>query len=94
MRKYELEQARMSAGRSAIHQPKPEIYMPDIDIESIGSNYSRSHDYGREHRDHGNTILPQVETAGAAGSGGFSNQRILMSAMPELKEFVGREKNE
>ena len=37
MRKQELEQARMNAGRSASHQLEPEIYMSDIDMESLGS---------------------------------------------------------
>ena len=39
-------------------------------------------------------MLPQVATAGASDGGGFSNQRIRMSTMAELKEFTGREKNE
>ena len=94
MKKYELEQARMNAGRSAIHQPEPEIYMPDIDMESVGSRLSRSHDYGREHLDQGNKRLPHVATAWAADDGGFSNQIIRMSAMDEVKELDGREKNE
>ena len=71
MKKYELEQARMNAGRSAIHQPEPEIYIPDMDMESVGPRPSRSHDSGHEHRDQGNSRFPQVETAGAADSDGF-----------------------
>ena len=94
MRKYELEQARMRARQSSIHQLEPEIYRLDIDMESVGSRPSRSHDNGREHLDQGNRILPQVTTVGEADSGGFSSQRIRMSAMAELKEFSGREKNE
>ena len=35
MRKHELEQARMNAGRSTIHHLKLEIYMPDINMESV-----------------------------------------------------------
>ena len=35
-----------------------------------------------------------MATAGALDGSGFSNQSILMSAMAELKEFAGREKNE
>ena len=54
MRKYELERVRMNSGRPAIHQPEPEIYMPDIDMESVGSRPSRSHVYGGEHRDQDN----------------------------------------
>ena len=61
--------------------------MPDINMKSVGSRPSRSHDSGREHREQGDKRLPQVETAGAADSGGFSDQRIRMSAMAELKDF-------
>ena len=61
-------------------------------MESVGSRPSRSHDYGREHRNQGNQRLPQVATAGTADSGGFSNQKIRMSAIAELKEFAGKEK--
>ena len=76
MKKYELEQARMYVGRSAIHHPKPEIYMPGIDMESVGSRLSRLHENGREHRDQGKKRLPQVTKVDAADGGGFSNQRI------------------
>ena len=68
--------------------------MPDIDMESVGSRPKGSHDYGHEHREQGGKRLPHVATAGAAESGGLSNQRIRMSAMAEMKEFSGREKNE
>ena len=36
MKEYELEQALMNAGRSAIHPFNPEIDMPNIDMESVG----------------------------------------------------------
>ena len=94
MRKHELEQGRQNAGWSANRQPEPKVYMPVIDIESIGSSLSRAHDYGHELRESVNKRLPPVATAGAAESGGFSSQRIRMYAMAELKEFAGREKNE
>ena len=68
--------------------------MPDIDMESVGSRPNGSRDYGHEHREQGGKRLAQLVTAGAAESGGFSNQRVQMSAMAELKEFAGREKNE
>ena len=68
--------------------------MPDIDMESVGSRPNGSHDCGHEHREQGGKKLPQVATAGAAESGGFSNQRFRMSAMAELKELFGLEKNE
>ena len=61
--------------------------MPDIDMESVVSRLSRSHDHDRECRDQRNKILPQVATAGEADSGGFSNQRIQMSAMAELNRL-------
>ena len=64
--------------------------MPDIDMESVGSRPNGSHDYGHEHREQGCKRLPQVVTAGAAESGGFTTQRIRMSAMAELKAFDGR----
>ena len=76
MKKFELEQARMNVGRSSIHHPKPEIYMPGIDMESVGSRLSRLHENGREHRDQGKKRLPQVTKVYAADGGGFSNQRI------------------
>ena len=66
MKKYELEQARMNAGRWATHQPEPEIFMPDIDMEWVGSRPSRSHDYGGEHRKQGENRLP---TCGDGRSG-------------------------
>ena len=37
MKKYNPEQARMKAGRSANRHPEPEIYMLDLDMESGGS---------------------------------------------------------
>ena len=33
MKKYELQQARMNGGRSAVHPPESEIDMPDVDME-------------------------------------------------------------
>ena len=68
--------------------------MPDIDMESVGSRRNGSHDYGHEHQEQGVKRLPQGETAVAVENGEFSNQRIRMSAMAELKEFSGREKDE
>ena len=47
--------------------------MPDIDMESVGSRYNGSHNYGHAHREQGGKRLPQVATAGAAESGGLSN---------------------
>ena len=93
MKKYELEQARMNAGRSAIHPPEPVIDMPDVDMEPVVSRLSRSHDQDRARRDQGNKRLPQVATEGASDGGGFSNQRIQTFAMAELKKFAGRENN-
>ena len=54
MKKCELEQIRMTAGRLAILQPDQEIYMPNIDMESVGLRTSRFQDYNREHLDQGN----------------------------------------
>ena len=54
MRKHELEHTRMNAGRSSIHPPDPEIDMPDVDMESVGSRLNRSHDHHRERRGQGN----------------------------------------
>ena len=93
MKEYELEEARMNGEQSAFHPPESEIDMPVVDMESVGSCLSRSHDHDRARRDQRNKRLPQVETAGAADSGGFSNQRIRMSAMAKLKEFAEREQN-
>ena len=64
MKKYELEQARMSVGRSDNHPPKPETDMPYVDMESVGFHLSRSHDHDRERRDQGNKKVPQVATTG------------------------------
>ena len=66
--------------------------MPDIDMESVGSRRNGSRDYGHEHREQGVKRLSQVATARAAESGEFSNQRIRISAMAQLKEFSGRER--
>ena len=78
MRKYELEQDRMNAVLSAIHEPKLDIYMPDVDMESVGSLPGKLHDYGREHRDQDKKRLPQVETTGIPDDGGFSDQTIII----------------
>uniref|UniRef100_A0AAV1UZH6 Uncharacterized protein n=1 Tax=Peronospora matthiolae TaxID=2874970 RepID=A0AAV1UZH6_9STRA len=94
MKKYELEQAHMNAGQLINRHPEPEIHMPDIDIESIGSRPSGFHDYGHAFREQGGKRIPQVAKAGAAESGGFNNQSIRMYAMDELKEFFGRERSE
>ena len=51
MKTFELKQACMIAGRSAIHPPDPEIDMPDVDMQPVGSRLSRSHNYDRDHRD-------------------------------------------
>ena len=64
MRKHELEQARMNAGRSAIHHLKMMIYMPDIKVESVEYRPSRSHYYGRDHGEQGNKRVLQVATQG------------------------------
>ena len=63
-------------------------------MASVRSRPSRFQGNDRERRDQGNKRLPQVETAGALDGGGFSNQRIRMSTMAELKDFAGRENNE
>ena len=88
MKKYELEQAYMNAGQSVNRHSEPEIDMPDIDMESVGSRPNGSRDYGHDHQEQGGKRLPHVATAGAAESGGFSNQRIRMSAMTELKKIL------
>ena len=85
IRKHELEQVSINAGRPSCHLTEPDIYLPDIDLASVGSRPSRSNDYGREHREHGNKRVLQVTNAGAANSGKFSNQIIRMSAMASLK---------
>ena len=66
MKKYEREQAHMSAGQSFYRHPELETNMPDIDMESVGSRPNGSHDYGHKHREKGGKGLPQVATAGAA----------------------------
>ena len=73
MNKYELEQSYMNAGRSVNRHPEPEIYMPDIDVESVRSRPNGSHEYGHAHREQGGKRLPQVATAGAAESGCIFN---------------------
>ena len=51
MKKYELEQARMSVGRSTNYPPEPKTDIPDVDMESVGLRLSRSHNHDRERRD-------------------------------------------
>ena len=51
MRKYEHEKACKNTGRSASHQPEPEIYITYTDMALVRLRPSRSHDYGRQHRD-------------------------------------------
>ena len=60
MKKCEIEQIRITSGRLSIHQPEQEIYMLNIDMESVGLRTSRSQDYGRKHLDQGNRILIQA----------------------------------
>ena len=76
MKKYELEQARMSVGRSDNHPPKPETDMPDVDINLVGFRLSRSHDHDCERQEQGNTRLQQMATAG---------DRMVVDSLP--KEF-------
>ena len=92
MKQYELEQARLNAGRSAVHQPEPEIYRTDIDMESVEPRPPLPHDYDREHQEQVIKRLQPLATAGVADGGGFFNQRIWMYAMAELEEFDGRER--
>ena len=94
MKEYELEEARMNGEQSAFHPPESEIDMPVVDMESVGSCLSRSHDHDRARRDQRNKRLPQVAMAETSDDGGFSNQMIGMFAMAELKVFAGRENNE
>ena len=68
--------------------------MLDVDMESVGSRLSRSHDLDSACRDQRNKRLPQVATATAAGGGEFSNHMIQMYFIAKLKEFARRENNE
>ncbi|CAI5722094.1 unnamed protein product [Peronospora effusa] len=45
MRKYEQDQARMIASRSAIPTNTPKVCISDVDMESAGSRQSRSNNY-------------------------------------------------
>ena len=76
MKKYELQQSRMSVGRSANYPPKQETDMPDVDIESVGFHLSRSHDHDRERLEQGNQRVLQVATA---------EDRMVVDSLP--KEF-------
>ena len=101
MRKYEQEQvdrARQAASRSAnrsgvfLTRSKPDP--PDIETESAGLPDGRSgncdpYDSGREE-----LRRPLVATSEAAPIGGFATQRIRVSAIADLKEFSGRDRDE
>ena len=71
-----------------------ERYMPDVDMESVGSHHGRSNEYDFDDLDMQNIRRPQVAAAETLNSGGFNAQRIRMSAIAELKEFSGRERDE
>ncbi|CAI5722019.1 unnamed protein product [Peronospora effusa] len=69
MRKYEQDQARMIASRSAIPTKPPKVCISDVDMESAGSRQSRSNNYDPDDLGLEDIRRPQVASAGAVTNG-------------------------
>lgn len=97
MKKYEDDQrilALQNADRSRINATPQMMNIPDVEMESVGSRHSRSNigdplELGLE-----DLRRPLVAAAEAMPSGGFTTQRIRVSAIADLKEFTGRDRDE
>ena len=72
----------------------PEKYPSDIEMESVGSHHGRSNEYDPD--DTGLTVWrrPFIASTETEQRGGFTTQRIRMSAIAEIKEFSGRDNDE
>ena len=71
-----------------------ERYIQDVEMESVESYRDRSGEHDQERKGLGALRRPQVATAGTARTGGFSVQRIRLSAMTDLNKFPEREQDE
>ena len=69
-------------------------YIQDVEMESVESYGDRSGEHEQDRKGFDDPRRPQVATAGTAPTGGFSAQRIRLSAMMDLKEFSGRDQDE
>ena len=97
MKKYEEDQrtfARQNANRSRIINTTQDIPPADVEMESIGSNHSRSNNYDSHDPILEDLRRPLVAAAEVTPNGGFTPQRIRISAIADLKEFTGRDQDE
>ncbi|CAI5701674.1 unnamed protein product [Peronospora effusa] len=97
MKKYEDDQwilAQQNVNRSRIDATPQGMNIPDVKMESVGSRHRRSNigdplDLGLE--DLRRTLVVAAE---AMPSGGFTTQQIRVSAIADLKECNGRDREE
>ena len=98
MKKYEEDQrnfARQTARRSRIPAIPQASYVPDVEMESVGSCPGRQiNNYEIPDTDLDDLRRPLVAAAGISPGDGTTTQRIRMSAIADLKEFNGRDKDE
>ena len=98
MKKYEEDQrnfARQTAKRSRIPAIPQASYVPDVIVESAGScPGGLINNYEIPDTDLDELRRPLVAAAGILPGDGPTTQRIRMSAIADLKEFNGRDKDE
>ena len=96
MRKLMDERAEQDRRKASHHPTAPsEIEspdMPDIEMESVGSRHSGLGEYDPDDLT-AEIRRPQVTTAELAGNGGNTIQRMRVSAISDLKEFSGIDKD-
>ena len=63
-------------------------------MKSAGSRHSRSNNYDSGNSGSENPRRPQMATTETVFGGGVGTQRLRMSAIADLKEFSGRDKEE
>uniref|UniRef100_A0AAV1V3L9 Uncharacterized protein n=1 Tax=Peronospora matthiolae TaxID=2874970 RepID=A0AAV1V3L9_9STRA len=72
--------------------------MPNVEMESVGSDiYQHIHEAAEYDPDDlwmSEPRRPQVAATGATTGGGNTTQRIRISAISELKEFSGKDREE
>ena len=68
--------------------------MPDVEMKSAKSRHSSSNDYDSGDSGSENSRRQQMATTETVFGGKVGTQRLLMSAITDLKEFSGRDKDE
>ncbi|CAI5718029.1 unnamed protein product [Peronospora effusa] len=97
MKNYEDDKrvlAQQNANRSQINAISQMMDIPDVEMELVGSRHSRSNIGGPLDLGFEDLRRPLVAAAEAMQSGGFTTQRIRVSAIANLKKFTGRDRDE